>query len=150
MTRLLRGRPLVTSAPYWTTVRAGLTVVPAWPLRMTVIRTTRPCCSRNCTGAGDMCIQCLLARVCACAVSCTVCRVDPWGQKSLSFLYAPLREQRHGTFLNIFCTQGHSEKSVSGCVYIYRERETRELSLAVQWGVAIEIERAIKKSARFC
>ena len=24
------------------------------------------------------------------------------------------------------------------------------LSLAVQWGVAIEIERAIKKSARFC
>ena len=24
------------------------------------------------------------------------------------------------------------------------------LSLAVQWGVAIEIERAVKKSARFC
>jgi len=24
------------------------------------------------------------------------------------------------------------------------------VSLAVQWGVAIEIERAIKKSARFC
>ena len=28
--------------------------------------------------------------------------------------------------------------------------ESRLLSLAVQWGVAIEIERAIKKSARFC
>ena len=26
----------------------------------------------------------------------------------------------------------------------------QRLSLAVQWGVAIEIERAIKKSARFC
>ena len=39
---------------------------------------------------------------------------------------------------------------------VLRERERRDsyhgqlLSLAVQWGVAIEIERAIKKSASFC
>ena len=35
-------------------------------------------------------------------------------------------------------------------LHVYFGRERHVLSLAVQWGVAIEIERAIKKSARFC
>ena len=33
-------------------------------------------------------------------------------------------------------------------LHVYFGRERHVLSLAVQWGVAIEIERAIKKSAR--
>jgi len=35
-----------------------------------------------------------------------------------------------------------------GATLVIKIRE-RELSLAVQWGVAIEIERAIKKNASF-
>ena len=35
-------------------------------------------------------------------------------------------------------------------LHVYFGRERHVLSLAVQWGVAIEIERAIQKSARFC
>jgi hypothetical protein len=47
-------------------------------------------------------------------------------------------------------TEGERRANATWSTSSFTSYHGQLLSLAVQWGVAIEIERAIKKSARFC